>query len=469
MRELLEELVQRGMRAGAQFAEVRAGTWRGASVTAEDGRIHRCSTYSSRGAGLRVLVRGAWGFASTDNLDPTSLRTALDEAIAMASAASPRVAQAARVAEAPSVEALSRAPVRMPPDSVSLSERVGAVAAFEERLRKHHTAIVNTIVNYTDGGGVTELVNSFGSYVRWEGSTCSLYLTAVAANETTRQSAFSGYASPRGFEVVADLDPDEVSDRTAQRAVDLLSAAEPPAGSMPVIVDPEITGLIVHEAFGHNCEADLVWAGESIVAGKEGQQVAAECVTIVDDPTWDWHNGSFEYDDEGVPARRHVLVQSGVLTEYLYDLEMAAHFGVAPNGAARAGSYHDRPLPRMSNTFMEPGDAELEDLIASVDRGVLICGDRGGYVDTTRGHFTFFAETGFEILDGRLGRQIRNCTLSGYTLETLRGVLGLSRDFGVADRGTCGKHGQGVRVSLGGPHMLVREITVGGSRIGEDT
>lgn len=459
--------MQRAKRAGAQFADVRAGTWHGASITAEDGRIHRCSTYSSRGAGLRVLVGGAWGFAATDSHDPRNLRAALDEALAMAKAAGPHVAEKARVAEADPVDAVSVAPVRLPPDTVPLSERVAAVASFEERLRKHHAAIVNTVVNYADGRGVIELVNSFGSYVRWESSNCLLYATAVAADENTRQSAFEGYASPCGFELVADLDPDQVAGGVAQRAVDLLSAVEPPAGAMPVIVDPEVTGLIVHEAFGHNCEADHVWAGESIVAGKEGQQVAAACVTIVDDPTWYWHNGSFEYDDEGVPARRHVLVQDGVLTEYLYDLEMAAHFGVTPNGAARAGSYRDRPMPRMSNTFMEPGDADLEDLIASVDKGVLICGDRGGYVDTTRGHFTFFAETGFEIINGRRGRQLRNCTLSGYTLETLQGVVGLSRDFGVADRGTCGKHGQGVRVSLGGPYMLVREITVGGSRIGE--
>lgn len=465
MRELLESLVQRGVQAGAQFMDVRAGTWHGASVTTEDGRTRRCSTFANRGAGLRVLVGGAWGFASTDSHDPAALRAALDEALAMARAASPHVAQPARVAEAPPVEAFSVPPVRVPPDSIPLRDRVATVATFEERLRKHHPAIVNTIVNYSDGGGVIELVNTFGTYVRWEASTCSLYVTAVAADETTRQFAFTGYASPCGFELVADLDPEEVAGSTAQRAVDLLSAVEPPAGAMPVIVDPEITGLIVHEAFGHNCEADHVWAGESIVAGREGQQVAAPCVTIVDDPTWDWHNGSFEYDDEGVPGRRHVLVQDGVLSEYLYDLEMAAHFGVAPNGAARAGSYLDRPMPRMSNTFVQPGDADLDDLIASVDKGVLICGDRGGYVDTTRGHFTFFAETGFEIINGRRGRQLRNCTLSGYTLETLRGVLGLSRDFGVADRGTCGKHGQGVRVSLGGPHMLVREITIGGSRV----
>jgi TldD protein len=263
---------------------------------------------------------------------------------------------------------------------------------------------------------------------------------------------------------VAGLDPEELSGRVAQSAVDLLSAAEPPAGTMPVIVDPEVTGLITHEAFGHNCEADHIWSGESIVAGKEGQAVAAACVSIIDDPTWDWHNGSFEYDDEGVPAQRHVLLQDGILADYLYSLEMAAHFGVAPNGAARVESYKHRPQPRMSNTFMEAGDADLEDLIASVDRGVLIIGDRGGYVNTTQGHFTFFAETGYEIVGGRRGSRLRNCTLTGYTLEALQGVLGLSREVGVADRGTCGKGGQGVRVSLGGPYMLVREMTVGGSR-----
>jgi TldD protein len=468
MRELLEEMIGRATKGGGEFADVRAGLGNSTSVTAEDGRIHRCTSSSSRGVGLRVLVKGAWGFAQADSHEAEDLRRCVEDALAMARAASGHVEAAIEVAEVEPIEATSRYPVRIDPAEVPLAERVKTVAAFEERARKHHAAIVNTVVSYHDGSGVTELVNSFGTYVRWEAAQCSLYVTATAANELTRQMSLDGIARPAGWEVVADADMDAMAGGAAQRAVELLDALEPPAGTMPVIVDPGMTGLITHEAFGHNCEADLVWAGESIVAGKEGQQVAVPEVTIVDDPTWDWNNGSYEYDDEGVPARKRVLVADGVLTEYLHNLETAAHFKAAPNGAARAASRRVAPVPRMSNTFIAAGKDSLDDLIGAVDRGVMIIGERGGYVDTARGHFSFSAESGYEIENGKLGRQLRNCTLTGYTLETLQQVLGVSKEFGLINRGSCGKKGQGVRVSVGGPYLYIRELTVGGSRMDEE-
>ena len=464
MRELLEEIVNEAKRKGAEFADVRAGSGRRTSVLAEDGRIHRLSTGRYEGASVRVLVEGAWGFATTSSVEPAMLRQALDDALAMAKAAAPSVTEPAKVAEIEPVDAVSKLLVRIDPSSVSLSERVKTVAAMEERARKHHPAIVNTRVNYGDSSNTIELVNTFGSYVRWEKVHCYLTVMVVAANEETRQQAYESIGLPAGWEVVADLDPEQFAGATAQRAVELLGAVEPPAGTMPVILDPDMTGLITHEAFGHNCEADLVWAGESIVATKMGEQVAAETVTIVDDPTLRIHNGTVEIDDEGVPTKRHVLVENGVLTGFLHSLETAAHFGVEPNGAGRAQGIFVMPIPRMSNTFIEPGDASIEDLIGEVKRGVLIERSLGGYVMTTQGRFSFRGETGYEIENGRLGRRIRNCNLTGATLETLLGVIGVSSDFYLRDSGTCGKKGQGVPVSAGGPHLLIKQLTVGGSR-----
>lgn len=466
MRELLNDAVQRAVRMGAAFADARGGEVHSTSICAQDGRIHDLSVSQSRGFAVRVLVDGAWGFATAASDSAEELRRCVDDAVSMARAAAGSVAEPAKVASAQPVEAVSKLPFKIDPTTVPLSERAQVVASFEERLRKHHDAIVNTVVYYDDSSGTVELVSSNGTYVRWENLWSRISCLATASDGQTRQLAYDGKSLPAGWEVVSELDVDEFAGGVAQRAVDLLKAAEPPAGTMTVVLDPDITGLLTHEAFGHNCEADLVWAGESIVAGKEGQQVAATCITIVDDPTLPGHNGTIEYDDEGVPARKHVLVKDGILLgEYLHSLETAAHFGVEPNGAGRAGGYTKVPVPRMSNTFIEPGDADLDALIAEVDRGLMLCRSRGGYVDTARGHFTFMVETGYEINGGKLGQQIRNCTLSGYTLETLQQVLGVSRHFELQDSGTCGKKGQGVRVSLGGPHLLVKELTVGGSRV----
>ncbi len=464
MRELLEEVIGEAKRRGASFADIRAGLGHNTSVLAEDGRIHKLSSGRYRSASVRVLVDGAWGFATTSSLDAGTLRQALDDAIAMARAAAPSVSEPARVAESEPVEAISQLPARVPPASVPLSERVSKIAALEERARKHSDKIVHTRVRYSDSQSTIELANSFGTYVRWERTHTWAGVLVVAANEETRQQAYESLALPAGWEVVADLDPDVFAGATAQRAVELLEAVEPPAGTMPVILDPDMTGLITHEAFGHNCEADLVWAGESIVAGKVGQQVAAESVTIVDDPTLRIHNGTVEYDDEGTPTQRHVLVENGILRGFLHSLETAAHFGVEPNGAARAAGISAVPIPRMSNTFIEPGDAAVDDLVSEVKRGVLIERSLGGYVMTTQGRFSFRGETGYEIENGRLGRRIRNCNLTGATLETLLGVRGVSKDFELRDSGTCGKRGQGVPVSTGGPYLLIEQLTVGGSR-----
>ncbi len=462
--EMLHELVQEALRAGAEFCDARAGAGEGTRIMVQDGRVHESSTSSAQALSIRVLLRGGWGIASTERLEPDAARETLRAAISLAKAASEVVCEPGKVAE---VEPLQRDVIvkcQVPPSSVPLAERVKKAAELEERARKHHKSIVNTVLHYRDATAHGVLVNSFGTVVRWNRARCLVGLQVTAASEETRQTASNGLSLPGGWEVVRDMDPDEFSGRPAQRAVELLEAAPAPSGPMTVIMDPEITGLFIHEAFGHNCEADLVWSGTSIVAGKRGQKVAAECVTVIDDPTLPGHNGSYEVDDEGVPAQRHVLVQDGVLVGWLHSLETAALLGERPNGAGRAESVTATPIPRMSNTFVAAGDAALDDLIAEVESGVYLIGARHGYVDPTRGHFNFFVETGYEIENGKLGRQIRNCALTGYTLETLLGVLGVSREFKLDDRGMCGKAGQGVPVSTGGPHVLVREMTVGGLR-----
>ena len=218
----------------------------------------------------------------------------------------------------------------------------------------------------------------------------------------------------------------------------------------------------MHEAFGHNCEADAVWSGQSIVSDKVGELVAAECVNIVDDPLQENLNGSYRYDSEGTPAQRHVLVENGVLQGFLHSLETAAQFGEAPNGAARAGGAQDPPLVRMSNTYYEPGDWSFEEMIEGIKRGLYLAGGKWGYVYTARGQFTCNAEHAYEIKRGELGRHYRNVSFAGLTLDTLRHVTAVGNDLQFELGGTCGKGGQGVPVDTGGPHLRLSEIVVGG-------
>jgi TldD protein len=229
-----------------------------------------------------------------------------------------------------------------------------------------------------------------------------------------------------------------------------------------VIVDPVICGLLVHEAFGHNCEADAVWEGHSILRGKMGQNVASELVSIYDDPTRRELNGYYLYDEEGVPAEKHVLVEQGILQGYLHNLETAARFEAKPAGSGRASGATARPLVRMSNTYVAQGETPLEQMLEDTDGGLYLAGGHWGYVFTARGQFTCNVENAWAIQNGELGQHYRNVCISGLTLETLQNVTAVGDDLTFDLGGSCGKGGQAVPVDAGGPHVRIRDVVVGG-------
>ena len=465
MRELTEKTLALAKHKGADFADLRIVVGEGTAIEVQDGRADKISTATSHGGGLRVLVDGAWGFAPTNNISPGELAQCVEEAVAMARAASGDVTEPGVVAEVEPVEAQVKAKYRVDPRGVPLADRVAATFELEQRARQQDlTRIVNTRASYADGIGQMYLGNTFGTYIEYESVRCSLRLMVITQEDGIRQWAAEHKANACGYELVQDIDPEQFADQTAQQALELLAGAAPPAGKFEVIIDPQICGLLVHEAFGHNCEADAVWSGNSILEGKVGQQVVAEQVSIVDDPTLPDTNGSFEYDHEGVRAQRHVLVADGILQGYLHNLETAARFGVPPNGAARAMGHMYSPLVRMSNTFIEPRDTSREEMIADIKHGLYLKGGNWGYVFTARGQFTCNVQQAYAIENGQLGQLYRNVNISGMTLETLQQVTAVGNDLEFRAGGTCGKDGQGVPVDTGGPHLRIREVVVGGQQ-----
>ena len=465
MRELIEDTLALAQKKGADFADLRVAEGEAIAIQVQDGQADKIASTASQGAGLRVLVEGAWGFAPTNNTSRDELAQCVADAVAMARAASADVTEPGVVAEVEPVEAHLKATYQIDPRGVSLDERVAAIFALEQRARSQAPEhIVNTRASYADGAGKMYMGNTFGSYIEYETVRCSAGIMVTAQEGNVRQWAAERKANSCGYELLRDIDLDEFAGETAQQAVDLLAAAPPPSGKFEAIIDPKICGLIVHEAFGHNCEADAVWSGNSILEGKVGQPVAAELVTIVDDPTLPGANGSFEYDHEGVRAQRHVLVQDGILQGYLHNLETAARFGAAPNGAARAMSRAYSPLVRMSNTFIAAGNSSLDEMIADIKHGLYLKGGNWGYVFTARGQFTCNVQQAYAIENGRLGQRYRNVSISGMTLETLLRVTAVGGDLEFQAGGTCGKHGQGVPVDTGGPHVRVREVVVGGQQ-----
>ncbi len=464
MRDLIENILHDARRRGASFADLRVNTGESTSISVEDGQADKVSSASRSGAGLRVLVDGAWGFAPTNSITGEELRRCLDDAMSMAKAAAGHVAEPGVVAEVEPVEDTVEATAEIDPREVPLADRVQRIYEIEQVARERDDRIVNSRANYADGVGSLIIANTFGTYIEQQSMRCSVRVAATAQSGDARQIATESEARPGGYEIARAIDPDAWAGDVADRALALLDAVPAPAGTFNVIIDPRVCGLLAHEAFGHNAEADAVWAGESILAGREGQQVCSPLVTIADDPTLKGLNGSFVYDHEGVPARRHDIVREGVLIGYLHSLETAARLGVEPNGAARAEGHQSEPIVRMSNTFIDAGDATLEEMIADTKDGLLLKGGYWGYVFTARGQFTCNVENAWAIRDGKIGQHFRNASFAGLTMEMLSRVDAVGNEISFDLGGTCGKGGQGMSVDAGGPYLRIRDVVVGGQQ-----
>jgi TldD protein len=231
---------------------------------------------------------------------------------------------------------------------------------------------------------------------------------------------------------------------------------------MPVVMSSEAGGTMVHEACGHGLEADLVQKGLSVYKNKLGQKVAADCVSVIDDATLADKYGSYYFDDEGSRGQRTVLIENGILKTYLYDWLSARKDGVASSGNGRRESYQHKPVVRMSNTLIAPGQDDPEEIISSTPHGLLVKKMGGGQVNTTNGDFVFDVQEGYLIQDGRIKHPVRGATLIGNGPWVLSNIDRVGHDLGFS-LGVCGKDGQGVPVADAQPTIRIKELTVGGT------
>jgi TldD protein len=455
--------MDRARSLGVSFADLRVSRLDSTQAQVQDRRADRLGRNVSVGAGLRVLVDEAWGFAGTDDLSRRSLEELLHRSIDMARASSAHVLDKGAVALQEPVRAVERVRARIDPRSVSIREKMDRLLALEKAaLDDAGSAVVNSVVGYGDSALSELLVNTRGTSVESEILQCRLSCHLVASDGKIFQRAGRSWANRAGYEVVADLDFEASSVAVARAAVRQLTAKRPPAGTFPVVFHPNVTGLLMHEALGHNAEADGVWAGESILAGKMGRRIASEKVTVCDDATYPDSFGSYEYDSEGTPGQKRAIIERGVLKTWLHSLETAQKFGVPPNGSARAQNYLYRPIVRMSNTYMERGTDPLADIFKGIARGIYLKEGASGYVFVDKGQFVCNVSQAQMIENGALGEPLRDVSVSGMMLETLMNVEAVADDFEMDNPGMCGKMGQGAPTNAGGPHVRVSSLVVGG-------
>jgi TldD protein len=286
----------------------------------------------------------------------------------------------------------------------------------------------------------------------------------VARRDDRVETGFETLGGHRGFELVDGGAGEVIADQATAIALTLLGADPAPAGAMPVVVGGGFGGVLFHEMTGHGLEADHVQKGASVYAGKLGERVAGKHLTAYDDGTLPGEWGTDAIDDEGAPTQRTAVIEGGELTSLLYDLLRARKAGATSTGNGRRESFRHLPIPRMTNTFIAPGQASPEELIGSVERGFYAKSFAGGQVDPTTGDFVFGVSEGYLIEGGRVGKACRGATLIGNSLDALVRIDAVADDFEMKT-GFCGKAGQRVPVGTGQGHVLIGELTVGGTAV----
>ncbi len=434
------------------FAEKRTYT----QIQVESEKIEKLEKGLDQGVGLRVITPWKMFLASTTSRDADHI---LELARDLGRASGEKAAR--QLAKEPPAKARYPFPIIKDPRDVKTEKKVETVRRVEAAARKMEKRIKQVRVMYRDTRQQVRIVPSEGPAVTDDRTQLIMSLLVVGEANNQVQTAYEAIGGFYGFEFFSDERLETFVKGTVKRLAGLLDAIEAPMGTKTVVLASEAGGTMIHEAIGHGLEADLAMEGLSCYKGMLGAEMATPLINIVDDKTIPHMRGTYAYDDEGIPSERTVLVENGILKNFLFDRFHALKYGMKPTANGRRESFGFKPIPRMSNTMILPGASDPDKIVASVDHGVLVRKMGGGQVDTVRGDFVFEIQEGYLIEHGQIGPMIRNATMMGNGPKVLRDIdmIGTDLGFGI---GTCGKDGQGVPVADAQPTLRIPEIVVGG-------
>ncbi len=457
--ELIESTLATAMSRGGHWAEVFIEDRTNASAVLDDGKIEELTSGHDRGAGIRVVVGESTGFAHTADLSPAGL-----EAAASAAAAAAR-GGGGTVDATPLDRTVAASPntVVHHPEDIDKPTKVALLTEADEAARAEGGEITQVMARYGDSRRRFLVANTDGVFTGDDQVRTLFVVSCVATGDAGMQTGYKVVGVPYGFEVFESHSVTDQARAAARQAIAKLEAVPAPSGAMPVVVGAGGGGVMFHEACGHGLEADLVAKSASVYAGRVGEQVAGDNITLVDDGTMAGEWGCFAIDDEGRTAQHNVLIENGVLSDYMWDSMRARKEGRPSSGNGRRQSYKHLPMVRMTNTYLDNGDDSPADIIASTPHGVYVAELGGGQVNTATGDFVFGMTEAYLIEDGEVTSPIREGNLIGNGPEVLQRIDALGNDFAMGHPGTCGKDGQGVPVGDGTPTIRVTELTVGGT------
>ncbi len=456
---LLRATMERALRRGGDFAEVFVEDRESLGLRLEDGRIEQTSGGRETGAAVRLLSGERTYYAYSDAVDEAGLTAAADAVAAAVStgARGPEIVDLGAVVADP-----GKNPVITPPGEVAIARKAVLVRAGDEAARAASSEIVQAIVGYGDTRQRVLIANSLGDLVFDDRTRTRFSAQVVARRGEVIQTGHETVGGSAGFELVDEEIARRVARTAAEKASIMLDSRPAPVGAMPVVLANGFGGTLFHEACGHGLEADAIAKGASIYEGKLGEVVAASIVSAYDEGSITNGWGSQAFDDEGVPTQKTLVIEEGRLTGYLYDRLRAREAGAAPTGNGRRQSFRHVPIPRMTTTYIAPGDATAEEVIAATPRGFYAKSLAGGQVEPASGNFVFGVAEGYLIEDGKVTTPLRGATLVGNGIDILMKIDLIAGDFDVKT-GICGKDGQGVPVGTGQATLRIAEMTVGGT------
>lgn len=456
-RESLKKVISAALQNGGDFAEVYLENRVSRNIVMEESRFKSGLYGVSQGAGVRVISGNKTGYAYTDDIT-------LENLLRAAKIAS-YVAKDGGSIEPIDINEDSRksfVTVKQPLNEIVDSKRIETLERADQAALDYDPKIKMALVDYYDEVRGRVIANSEGLYLRDELPLLFFIVQTMSEDGNKRHMSRERLSRHSGFEMFDEVSPEEVARRAAREAVVMLDAEDAPAGIMDVVMQNGWGGVLVHEAVGHPLEADNIAKGVGAFTGKVGQKVASDLFTMVDDGTLPNARGTINYDDEGTPAQRNVLIEKGILKGYMNDILSAKQLGVERSGNGRRESFRYIPIPRMTNTFIDQGETKPEEILSSTNKGIYVQSLSGGSVNPVTGVFNFTCREAYMIENGKKTKPIKGATLIGSCLEVISNIdaVGNDLDFGP---GICGK-GQMAEVDAGQPTVRIRGINVGGSR-----
>ncbi len=462
--DITRKVLGESLKNGGDLAEIYIEDRQSITLSLEDSRVEKAVRGTDRGAGIRIFYGDTAAYAYTDDLSPENLLRVAREASSAA-----RGSNMVQVLDFARSQSSIDFPVQRPFDTMSEMEKAQLLHSIDQAARGYDPRISQVQAGYREYCRRIWIYNSEGRLAEDERNMVQVFTVVMAQRDGLVQRAVAAIGGQLGLELLDRLDPLVEAREAAEAAVKALDARPAPAGEMTVVMHRGWGGVLFHEACGHALEADFVNQGASIFSGRLGEQVASPLITLIDDSTLPARRGSFRFDDDGTSSQRTILIEKGMLKEYMWDLAQARKANYHSTGNGRRQSFRYLPMPRMTNTFIAAGESAPDEIVRSVKKGLYVKMLGGGQADVTKGDFVFSVSEGYLIEDGKLTAPVRGATLIGNGPEILNQIDMVGHDLELdKGLGICGK-GQRIPVSVGQPTLRIPSITVGGTIEGLET